>query len=346
MNELTIGMKCYAFSPKDIETINQCVDHRYNNIYYNNEMLSVEYRPVEIVNVHNDNTVQVKFDNGNRWYMHSTLLYDEKHKPIRTSPKIHCVKCGNVKYKIGATKLKNGKYICMDCLESRSYYTNVTEVKNKQVKKGLRYGFEFECKPKNDKAYAEMSSMFVPTEDGSLADGYVEFKTPMYQSLIGVRPMFKKVHALSSTRSCTCGSHINISHVDYDYSVAQVVRQYSHAIFDRLMNHMRADRTNTERVCGRYFVDYASFRVGYCVHRSFINLSHDDRIEFRISKFKNENQYFELVNLWGEVVTAIMKWYKKQEHNDKTVRVLSEKVLKIYMKYENGNAKCQKQYHK
>lgn len=271
-----------------------------------------------------------------------------------------CSVCGTLISPMTAKKNQKGKLICENCLRVKSYSTKNNNKLYKPSSTHKTYGFEFEAIPKHKKTgydgHVEMVTSkygIIPTSDCSLAAGGIEYKTPTINGLRGVRHMFNDVNSMVSFRSRSCGQHINIGDSEHINSEAMNrIRNYKHKLFDNLTEYMIRHSDEVERVCGRNFCHFASTNTQY-IHGSWLNLDNNNRIEFRISKFKNPDQYFELTNMWTEMVDCIIKnflmkysnvgsysvYTTRNRHN---AEITSKKMIKIFQKYAAGNAKCQK----
>lgn len=258
--------------------------------------------------------------------------------------RVKCSCCGSPFHKSFVVKCSNGRYVCRECMRTKPYSTKNNNTNHAPKKNGKTYGFELECVPNSaeDKASVISSGYgFIPTRDGSLPLNGVEFKTPTYFGLSGIKKMLKNVEKYVSFSSPRCGQHINIG--DYNTIGAeemQNIRSYGYNIFYPVQSYMEEHRSATKRICGRYFVRYANTNTSY-VHGSWVNLSHDNRIEFRISKYRTAEQYVHLCCMWTEMLDCIEKNFLKnpcQKTADKT----GIKMVKIFKKYSEGKANCQR----
>lgn len=239
---------------------------------------------------------------------------------------------------------KNKKYICLSCNDIQPYSTKNDLKFHKKKKHGKTYGFEFECIPNSiqDKVVlCDRKYSFIPTYDASLPKDGIEFKTPIYYSLNGIKPMLKTLTTCADFTHVDCGQHINIGDTKYiNCKNMCKIRDYSPIIFTPLAMYLKENRESTVKICGRYFTDYATIS-SYTDHYSWINLSHDNRIEFRLSKMQTPTQYFQLICMWTEMLDAIITWFLPNP-SYKSAQKTSEKLVKIFQKYENEKANCQR----
>lgn len=264
-----------------------------------------------------------------------------------------CVHCGVMKNVRFMRKDSKGKYVCNSCLRIDGYFTKNNETLYNPSSTHKTYGFEFECVPiKKDgfDGHVEMMSSkygLIPTEDGSLPIGGIEYKTPTINGLRGVRHMFNDVYGMVKFSSQKCGQHINIGDSKYiDATAMKRIRYFKDYLFDNLTDYMAEHEDDVKRVCGRNFTHYADNNYRY-VHGSWLNLGNNNRLEFRISKFKNPKQYFELVNMWTEMLDAIINGFiiPYEEDNIHKNSINATKVcnhmIRIFKCYADGKASVQ-----
>ena len=259
-----------------------------------------------------------------------------------------CCKCGkHVRDKSMGVFTKKHKFVCFKCTGVNPYNTKNNNKKNVKTKIGLTYGFEFEAIPKVNKneAIAEMVSYgFIPTRDGSISEcGGIEFKSPIYQSLNNTKKMFEDCNRILSFFDDSLGQHIHIGHKDYDKDVVRNIRKRYFYLIRPLCIYMKNHREDTIRVCGRYFNTYCNQLCCSDNRHSFINVSGDNTIEYRISKFVTPQQYFELVNMWSEMTLKLIKFGKNNNATMDDINNTTDTLVNIFKKYANGEAWCQKQ---
>lgn len=265
-----------------------------------------------------------------------------------------CCVCGGMVYKGAMYTNSKGKYVCGSCTRVRGYCTENNDKLYNPSSTHKTYGFEFECVPeKRDdfNGHVEMVSSkygFIPTEDASLPIGGIEYKTPTINGLRGVRHMFNEVYNMVSFKSYKCGQHINIGDSKYiDEKAMRHIREYKEHLFNDLTDYMLDHSDDVKRVCGRDFCHYAEANTGY-YHGCWLNLDNNNRLEFRISKFKNPKQYFELVNMWTEMLDTIINDFiipydeSRTNSNCSNAKKASNHMIRIFKRYANGNAPIQK----
>ena len=267
-----------------------------------------------------------------------------------------CCICNCVRPISEIVKTDSKKPVCYDCVELQSYWTKNNKTAGAPTKNSIRYGFELECVPKNywnvvsneviAKTLCENKDI-VPTHDGSLPTGGVEFKTPIMNNLKYAKSLLNKMSKYWDFSDEKCGQHINISIPEF----TEDVRYYAlkkHRCFDFLAEDMEAHKKETVTVCGRYFTHYASHTYSYEEHRNWINLSHNGRAEFRLSKISSVNQYIALVQMWADILKTYILFYNEdiavdrntlyntsartKEHNSLDIKY-GRKMIRIFHKY-------------
>ena len=243
-------------------------------------------------------------------------------------------------------------YICPDCIKVKSYYDKndfIRYTTSKEEKSRWTFSFELESYPLTQQAHALLCSsdyQFLPTRDGSLMPNGVEYKTPVYSCLNGVKPIFRAFEECADPSPSECGQHINIGHTSYinEYSYMDILND-AEPFFSPLYYHMKENKEKTMVVCGRMFNEYCMMANDYNSHYNWISIRNYYKIEFRLSKFVDSNQYFWLVNMWKDMLDVYFKdiFPKRYEtgHQERLVKG-SKKLIKIFDKYADGKANCQR----
>lgn len=249
---------------------------------------------------------------------------------------VTCDRCGKKDLTYKMVRAKNGKYICKNCMEVKSYLTRNESKIGRPTKAGWTFGFEFECIPNNQESSAVLVGnkyRFVPTRDGSLAFGGVEFKTPIISGRSSLRRMFETADKMVRFSDSSCGQHINIGNSTWmNERAIRGIKNCSNELFGPLAVYMYDNRRATVKVCGRYFKSYCNYDSRY-QHGSWLNLDHDNRVEFRISKFKNPEQYYNLTNMWVEMLDYIHKHYTNCGETSMQAQACGQKLVEIFKKY-------------
>ena len=135
-----------------------------------------------------------------------------------------------------------------------------------------------------------------------------EIPTPIMQGLASLSALLRnadKRGELVCTNNYQCGAHIHVYCNDVDY-----IRRYYHSIFKGFQ--LWLDTIGTDKrveLFGSDFRNYAS-RVNMesnatPVHGSFINVEHDNTLEFRLPRIVSHKQYIKVVKFWREVGCTI-----------------------------------------
>lgn len=279
-------------------------------------------------------------DNYDGYWIPTDLLVPIKVKRLYEIPKEKlCCKCGRIVKENQYEKIGE-KFLCKNCASIKCYSTKNDKVMNKPTKSGKTYGFEFECVcDKNNRNFVTAQNWgLIPTSDGSLPYGGVEFKTPTYNGLRGIRKVFNTMNSKVDFSDYRCGQHINIGDKNWLNSEnMQIIRENRTAIFNKLRIYMFNHPKQTEKVVGRTFGNYRNNDMSM-VHGSWINLEHNNRIEFRMSKFVNTEQYFGLTMMWTEMIDAVIKNVLKKSGSERDAGCLkaSDELVEIFKKHYNS----------
>lgn len=257
--------------------------------------------------------------------------------------KLTCDVCNKEKYEYELYSYKE-KHICSNCLKVKPYSTK----NNKKIfindGSNKRFGVEFECIPKDENSYVEIVSSnpsIIPTKDGSLPTGGVEFKTPITDSLNIIEIFLSSIESNAILTDDSCGQHINISDSRINDAGYYEIRINSDEIFNRLLKYLIFHPFSTKRIWGRYFTDYADCN-NYYRHGSWLNLRKPDLIEWRLPKYRNHKQYMNLLNIISGINDIIYEEYISPFSEDNYVHIeqvnklaakCSEKIVKFYKSY-------------
>lgn len=272
-----------------------------------------------------------------RWYFFVPNVI-KKFKGTYKRKTFTCDVCGNVMPASKMIRSKKGKYVCNKCLEQKSYSTKNDTVVGNKTNVGWTFGFEFECIPKSKADEAVLVSKkwgFVPTHDGSLPSDGVELKSPTINGRSSLMRMFKDANNSVDFSDYHCGQHINIGNSTWlDNTTMAAIRSRGHDIFYPLEQEMAAHQEETQRLCGRYFGNYCERSGGGSMcHGRWLNLEHGNRVEFRISKFVTPEQYFNLCNMWVDMLDMVHRKYLKGGCTTNAAKEASNSIIQIYRKY-------------
>ena len=275
---------------------------------------------------------------------------------------VQCSKCGRKVFKMNAFKTSTKKYICVDCMGVKDYHTKNNNSRHKASKNGITIGFEFECKPYNDNGKATFLDGrfgFIPTNDTSIRDyDGIEFKSPIYQSMCGLKKMFRTLEKAADFSDEHFGQHIHVGSENYTYELFNFVSKYQNIIFGDFCNYLIDNMGDTERVFGRIpnlycaIPDKNNYNVEHnrCFegHGTCINVLNPYTIEFRLCKFVNTKQYFNLACFCVDVMKIICTWGKRvtdyeheEEYNEYIAHKMCQRIIRTFTKYVDGKATCQ-----
>lgn len=211
---------------------------------------------------------------------------------------------------------KKNKYEKMSREEAKkmeSYSTENSERKNKRCKHGKTVSFEFEI----GYDHPELFFLQLPeygwmrTYDCTVA---VEYKTPIYNSLRGIRPILRRIEDVNPNMD-GAGTHINFGSQDFNNAKMQYLRNNFEQIFRPMDETLgQAEKRDVRKLFGRYMGDYRELlsdcNYDWGEHSNWINLQHADWIECRLPRFTTADQYMRCVNFCWEMLDIILKSLK------------------------------------
>lgn len=285
-------------------------------------------------------------ENGYGWYYRLNEIEPLNAVTKSKRKSFKCCRCHDSFSLDEVEKTANGKYICYHCKEVQSYYTKNDAKTHTGKGHNKTYGFELECVPnchEDALVLYDRKYNLKATSDASLPDNGIEFKTPTYYSLNGIKRMLTTFSRYVDFGHESCGQHINIGDTEYlNADTICKIKEHAYDIFRPLYEAMYDNPLTTKKICGRYFNDYAQWDSSFESHFSWINLNHDNRIEFRISKIRTPEQYVQLTYMWTEVVDAIITHFIKNGCTHKAAGKTSKYLVRIWEKYVAGKATCQR----
>ena len=194
-----------------------------------------------------------------------------------------------------------------------SYYDENSKRHNKPAKHGKTLSFEFEV-GYDDPALLFLSLQgydWLRTNDSTVA---VEYKTPIFNSLRGIRPILKRIEETHPDMD-GAGSHINFGHKDFTSREMNGLRQHFKQIFEPMDTLIR--ETSERKVAnffGRELEDWATSLYDNCFdwndHTNWINLQHSDWIECRLPRFESADQYMRCIAFCWEMMDILLKGSK------------------------------------
>lgn len=241
---------------------------------------------------------------------------------IVNGEKVFCGKQGtNHTFHEVPTKNHGVIYMCDDCFHKmESYFTENNLIANGEKNHGFTYSFEMELTKHSDNFVRMLQyNGFMPTYDSTVE---IEYKSPIYQSLNGIRKLFRSLATELDNDyfDFRSGTHCNIGHKQWinSYYIGIIGLHY-HLLFDDMSKWLELNPLASKEIYGRAIGGWAK-PIEYSSpyeHTNFINIEHDTHIEFRLCKFVNENQYIDCVQLNTKIVKAIIKnFLEKYEECD------------------------------
>ena len=219
-----------------------------------------------------------------------------------TMPKCSCTGCGNIgKYAYGVRRRgMNNAYLCEYHKQGlESYFTENNIFWGKPKAHGLTFGIEFETDYATEYGRLEMMlEGFLPTSDSSINGP--EFKSPIFygtNSIIAFLPTIDELIESDNIRInfVENGTHTHVGHVSLLNSLTMsYIRRFYHSLFGQLSKALEADPTKTASIFGRYFTYYAdkiNERSDAENHCNFVNVQHDNTLEWRLVQYHNAKQY-------------------------------------------------------
>lgn len=225
----------------------------------------------------------------------------------------------------------------------------------KEKAHGFTYGEELKSMADSARARMELQSRdFVATSDCTVR---IEYKSPIFHGLNALSKDCKTVEELNArgeldTIHENCGCHLNIGHVDYINSrTVDYIRRFCHSLFIPVSKVMSENPDKVKAIFGREFNTWAEPYTNWSnatTHENWINLQHNNRIEFRVCKFINAKQYMTAAKCATEMMTAIINNFVKHfndepkdsrrysnitEYRKHKAEVTAQKLVKIFWKY-------------
>ena len=223
-------------------------------------------------------------------------------------------------------------------------------LRGKMKKNGYTYSFEFEVRRPSVVFRAELlNAEFLPTRDITTE---CEFKSPIYLGLNAIPKKLQTIESLLNNGHGAVtdgdGTHFHVGHVDYiNHETMRYISRFYHSLFVPLSDAMRENPELTEKLFGRNFVHYAQAvneNTRPYAHENFINIQHDNTIEFRLCKFRNSAQYMNAVHFCKAATDAIINNFIKHfdDPNATTATrkhkadIAAQKLVRLFYKYANN----------
>lgn len=221
---------------------------------------------------------------------------------------------------------------------------------------GFTVGLELETSFSTVKARAElMTEGYIPTADCTCD---VEYVSPIMHGFNIIMKHAETIDALIKAREMKinfkCGTHTHIGNRMYiNETTNGYMREYYRALFRPLSDEMRRRPDDVLAIFGRSFRTYAMPITAYSyasAHSNFINLQHDNTLEFRLCKFRTAEQYKFLVRMLKDITATVIENFIKHyndeyntneytsidEYRQHKAEVTARKLVKLFKKYSDN----------
>ena len=258
-----------------------------------------------------------------------------------------CLYCNNVGVKAIPLKNRGGRngFLCEAHASSygdRSYYDENSTLRGTTKKHGFTFSMELEMSQPTTTMRAELLNCgFMPTQD-STTD--TEFKSPIWQSLNPLPKKFNTIEKLLNDGEGAItnneGTHFHVGHREYiNATTINYIKRFYHSLFLPLCNTMLDNSEATKELFGRDFCYWArqiNENTNPNEHSNFINLQHDNTIEFRL--FRGTLKYntfiatLQMVNKICDVAISMSESEIDEMSWSEFVGKITEKELIQYLK--------------
>lgn len=194
-------------------------------------------------------------------------------------------------------------------------------------KNGETVSYEFEMDDPTAKAICELGvAGFMGSHDCTVD---LEAKSPIYEGFCAAKAILPQLERLQNNGelrvSCRCGTHLHIGRRDYGERQRDALLPYYWTLHSKLWLAMDADKDKTERIFGRAEGAWAfgaesseawerkaeSLNPAYATqdaldaHPAFLNIQHEQTLEWRQCKFVTASQYSECIDLCRKLSNVI-----------------------------------------
>jgi hypothetical protein len=269
---------------------------------------------------------------------------------------IVCVCCGREKPGATATRTeyiaaRGIRYVCAECMTIKPYTTDNNKAVHKAAGHGQTIGIEGEAMPDSPAAAAAMMQAgyhLIPTHDGSLPAGGIEFKSPIYYNKSGIKSAIHSWCKLVHFDFPTTSQHINVGCRWMNPETLEFLLMWASRIFKALFIRIADDEKEMERICGKSFNEWANWYEDFSNHYSWISIRHDNHIEWRNARIQTPEQYFHLVCMVCDMMECVgTNFIAYRNESTKVIEhkadLTAGKLVRIYDKYRVGKADCQKE---
>lgn len=272
------------------------------------------------------------------------------------NPICQCPNCRNLGVDGMGVKRRGGgrAFLCEYHVRGlESYYTENNNWAGKSKAHRKTFGVEFETDFASKYARLEfMLQGFLPTRDISINGP--EFKSPIMNGKNALKAWLPTIDELLDSGDLrinwdyrnggalgSCGTHTHVGHLDLlNVHTMGVVRKYFRELFTPLCLAMLQEPEKVERVFGRNFVDYAeplNRWSSWDTHSTFINLQHDNTLEWRICVYRNAAQYSHCVDVVEAFSDKVFSFCdgclsRSDEDNLKAAKKAAKQIVKVWEK--------------
>lgn len=265
-----------------------------------------------------------------------------------------CIYCGNengtIKIKLADRGNRNA-CICENCKNRMESYTFENGIQRGSFYKNpFSYSIELETMRPTLKANMELLNKgFRPTSDCTVD---CEFKSPIFTGMKScVAICNQTIQSLLDNEEIVidnnCGTHFHVGYADNSFSVyMSYIKRFYHSLFVPLCEAMQADPAKTKRIFGRDFTYYASpININTIPdnHSNFINVQHDNTLEFRLMFFDNATQYVKAMHFCKKITEIIITNFCEHFNDNRDgenmtayrkhkAKIASDKILKEWNK--------------
>lgn len=221
-------------------------------------------------------------------------------------------------------------YLCAEHARGdrlRPYSSENHEYIGAPKKNGLTYSMEFEMDAPSSKAICELGiAGFMGSHDCTVD---MECKSPIYNGANALKAILPQLERLQNNGelcvSRRCGTHLHIGRVDYGERQRDALLPYYWTLHSKLWLAMNADQDKTNRIFGRpegewafgaesaeawrdkaliLNPSYATIRA-LNAHPAYLNIQHEQTLEWRQCKFVTASQYSECIDLCRKLSSVI-----------------------------------------
>ena len=250
-----------------------------------------------------------------------------------------CRQCATVAMPLARRGGRNA-YMCDFHAHSMASYSSDNNKRQGKVKNtGDTFGWEFETSYSDLAARSEfIAAKFLPTSDCTVD---VEYKSPIYNGLNSISKTFTTFDKLIANGNLrvgsNCGTHTHYGNREYiNRETMDYLRRFYHSLFVPLCEKMQETSNKTAAFWGRDFTYYADKIDRYSnamAHTNFINLQHNNTIEFRLCKYQNAEQMMRVARFIKAVGNCIIENFIKH-FNDTEIDTRRYKNVTEYRKHK------------